>query len=98
MLQEACKEDTLRELLQGEAFTQEAVRSHWRSVGVAVGGIARGMAAFIQLKGKRHGDLNPSNVLLQVCGPRGMLSDTTGAVEWQLSRGERPSGDTYIQS
>ena len=98
MLQEACKEDTLRELLQGEAFTQEAVRSHWRSVGVAVRGIARGMAAIIQLIGKRHGDINPPNVLLQMCGPRGMLSDTTGAVEWQLSRGERPSGDTYIQS
>lgn len=65
MLQEYCNGGSLRELLNGEAFTQDAVRSHWGSVMAAVSGIAQGMA-YIHSKRICHGDLNPANVLVQV--------------------------------
>lgn len=64
-MQEFCNGGALRTLLQRGALSARRLPQRFRRVlGLAVG-IARGME-FITARGILHGDLNPSNILLQV--------------------------------
>ena len=64
-MQEFCNGGALRTMLQCGALSARRLPQRFRRVlGLAVG-IARGMA-FITARGILHGDLNPSNILLQV--------------------------------